>query len=223
MKTFKPLHLLLLLYLVVVLRAQSQACRFLDSMLLINKFESCPSSLSFTQSGTFYLRLDGAPKELGLNMCSSNDYNSSLSDMCGVSLTDREDFINESLINVTCPTYRKIASDGPLGICEEVLNRLGHCVSFVPLNATDVMSNDDAAIHRVYNASSLAKVVSRIQTTLAKHFQVLDRTLVGIYFKNRGQRCLCLVRLPFIACDYLVTFLFLFGRIPTKNGCAPLV
>lgn len=196
MKTFKLLNLLLLLSLVVVLRAQSQACKFLDSMLLINKFNSCPASPSLTrQPGSFYLRLDSAPKELNFDVCSSKDYNTSLSDMCRTSLTNREKFIDESLLNATCRTYGEISNDGPLGICEKVLNSLGHCVSFVPLNETDAMSNSGGEI-RVYNASSLLETVDSIQTTLANYFQVLDRTLVGFYLKDRGHQCLCLVCSP---------------------------
>ncbi len=189
MKGFNLLRLLLLLSLAVVLRAQSQACEFFDSMLLKNRFESCPVSPFFRlPAGTFYLKLDDATRQLNLDGCTSNDYNSTLSDICRTSLTER---VDKSLVSVTCPAYRKIASDGPLGICGEVLNSLGHCVSYVPLNETDAINNSDISM---YDTSSLAETVNQIQSTLANYFQVLDRTLVGAYSKDRGQRCLCLVR-----------------------------
>ncbi len=194
MKTYELLHLLFLLSLVVPLRAQRQGCRFLGSMLLINKFNTCNiSSPPHAQSDMFYLELEMAPKAQGLEGCSSSDhmnYTTTLKDMCRPSFTDRDEMINESLMNATCPSYRTLNFNGSLGICKEVLNSLGYCVTFVPYNETVTTNGGETLL---YNGSSLNKTVHQIQTTLGKYFQVIDRTLVGSFFKDRAQRCLCLV------------------------------
>ncbi len=195
MKTYELLHLLFLLSLLVPLRAQRQGCRFLGSMLLINKFDPCPNISSPPQSDMFYLKLDMARKAQGLGECSSSDhmnYTTTLKDMCRPSFTERDEMINESLMNVTCPSYRTLNVNGSLGICKEVLNSLGYCVTLVSYNET-VTTNGAGGETLLYNGSSLNKTVHQIQSTLGKYFQVIDRTLVGSFFKDRAQRCLCLV------------------------------
>ncbi len=188
MKTHKLLHLLLLLSLVMPLTAHDQTCRFLGSMLLINKFDNC-SDISYPQSDMFYLKLGMAPKALDLEECrsiNSMNYTTTLGDMCAS--RKRNKTITESLMSVTCPSYRNVYVSGPLGICKEVFNSLGYCVTLESYNET-VTTNETF----LYNKSSLNETVNRIQTTLGKYFQVIDRTLVGSFFKDRGQRCLCLV------------------------------
>lgn len=189
MKAFEALHLFLLLSVVtyVPLRAQNQTCKFLNSLNLLKNFTECPAIRNSSLSGMFYIKLTNAQGYI--EDCEYDHNDNSFTKMCGEKLMKRDEIIRDTIQNFTCPSYHTITAQGPLGVCEQVLNNLGYCVTFEPYNISD------SEYILLYNESSLRETVTQIETRLQDYFNVVDRTLVGSYFNNHGHRCLCLVSL----------------------------
>ena len=110
------------------------------------------------------------------NMCASNN----------TGFISREKQLSDCINYSTCQLYGKTSnSSSSLGICREVFESLGFDVCLIPYSG--------AANITLYNASSLLDTVSKIEASLRVYFRVLDRTVVGSYFKQSEYRCLCFV------------------------------
>lgn len=161
------------------------------------EFESCPktaipttSTLPISDHEMFYIELNEASRRNTTNStpCSfSFQINHVLEDMCSCKFVSQESSRSECIENTTCSSYFKINNtNSHLGICEEVLNSLGYSVCLIPYNSP---ANDSSGL---YNARSLQLTVSQIEADLETYFEVLDRTVVGAYFRNEQHRCHCL-------------------------------
>ena len=180
------------LSIILSTRAQEPSC---NSEPVSGGGVSCPataipsaSPLNISSSEMFFIRL--VPKSLpNLPSNSSMGQERPLNNMCApnsTGFTFLEDQLTDCINRSTCPLYRKISNScSSLGICEEVFDSLGFDVCLIPYNGSANIT--------LYNASSLLDTVSKIEANLKVYFRVLDRTVVGSYFKEPVYRCLCLV------------------------------
>ena len=206
-------HVTLLLISLSILgtKVQSQAdFPYLD--FLRRCFDPCTDQQRATPpaNGTFYIRLQSRTSCNQTEMAASANESRNISDfcrvsssedtrpecMCGNDLLDHEEVLVTVLNRTTCPGYRKIQeNNSSLGICEEVFHSLGYCVTLVTYaSVNDSIDNSTEQIGG-YDISSLSQTVERIENQLLSYFNVIDRTIVGSYFKNKEHRCACLVSL----------------------------
>ena len=156
------------------------------------KYKCVKLNASDISEGTFYLKLSNAIEINNTNgsmgsssICRPEEQRiSNLDCMCGENLRNQQTEIQDRLNNA-CKYYEEQTSS-PLQICEGALTRLGKCVTFESYS-------DDTNSTVVYNESSLMRIVNEINTILSGYFNILDRTLVGVYLPSEGHRCQCLV------------------------------
>lgn len=200
---------------ILAVRVQSQVdpryVKFLERCFDDSCSNHTASPPSNTTTDWFYIRLRPRTPCNDTNVLSNDTGSSNQSDscevisldepspldcMCGERLLSNMRSFGNIVRTATCPGYKKIQDvTSSLGICEEVFNSLGYCVTLAPYYNSTSVNDIGLQPNSLYNNLSLSRTVSRIESQLQNFYNVIDRTIVGSYFKTSEHRCICLVNL----------------------------